>query len=61
MWTGSFYKLITFSFSSGSLRSRGSFLVVNPTEKKLYLWQGTKATEGTKERGRQAANDFKDK
>jgi len=51
--------LVEVKLSSASLRSRGCFVIINGEEKKLYLWQGIKASSSTVERSEQAAENLK--
>jgi len=52
--------LYEVKLSSASLRSRGSYLVLDVPNKQLYVWNGVKATETTLQRGKQAANNLKE-
>lgn len=53
--------LMEVPLSSASLRSRGSFLLADVTNKVLYAWHGNKATSTTQERAVEAAKHFRDR
>lgn len=53
--------LVEVPLSSGSLRSRGCFIVVNGKQDVLFLWKGDKASKVTIQRAEDGVKNYKEK